>query len=86
MAIQNLAFNRGKIFWDGRAESLEEQALAPVEDEIELHESWDNVERKFRRHSDYPKLFREAFGIEKKSEIESINKEVNKLYAKMVDS
>lgn len=69
MAIQNVGFNRVGLFWDGRSESLEDQALLPVEDEIELHESWENVEAKFRRHSDYPQLFREAFGIETKKEI-----------------
>ena len=69
MAIVNLAFNTKGFFWDGRSESLETQALVPVEDHLELNESWDNVLEKLRRHDEYPTLFRGAFGIERKSEI-----------------
>lgn len=69
MALQNLGFNREGFFWDGRTKTLEEQALLPVEDPIELHEDWENVEKKLRQHADYPKRFREAFDIESKTEI-----------------
>ncbi|MCB0552244.1 MAG: cytochrome C peroxidase [Phaeodactylibacter sp.] len=69
MAIFNLAFNANGFFWDGRAATLEAQALAPVEDHLELNESWDNVEEKLRQHPEYPALFRQAFGIERKSEL-----------------
>jgi cytochrome c peroxidase len=69
MAIVNMAFNNHGFFWDGRAATLEDQALLPVEDHTELNEEWDNVEKKLRRHNDYPALFRKAFGIERKSQI-----------------
>ncbi|MCB0568341.1 MAG: cytochrome C peroxidase [Phaeodactylibacter sp.] len=69
MALINLAFNANGFFWDGRAASLEAQALAPVEDHTELNESWDNVMEKLRRHPEYPTMFRQAFGIERKSEM-----------------
>ncbi|GJM32428.1 MAG: cytochrome-c peroxidase [Saprospiraceae bacterium] len=69
MSIVNMAYNNDGFFWDGRAESLEAQALLPVEDHLELNESWENVVEKLRRHPDYPQLFRKAFGLEKKSEI-----------------
>lgn len=69
MSLANLAFNPKGFFWDGRVQTLEEQALIPVEDHIELNESWENVEKKLQRHKNYPALFRKAFGIEKKSEI-----------------
>ncbi len=69
MSIVNMAYNNDGFFWDGRAESLEDQALLPVEDHLELNESWENVEEKLRRHAEYPQMFRKAFGIEKKSEI-----------------
>ncbi len=69
MALVNLAFNSNGFFWDGRVETLEEQALIPVEDHIELNESWDKVEEKLRRHPAYPALFREAFGVQRKAEI-----------------
>ena len=69
MAIMNVGFNRLGLFWDGRVKTLEEQALLPVEDEIELHEDWPNVVNKFKRHPDYPRRFRQAFGITNTSEI-----------------
>lgn len=69
MSLVNLAYNTRGFFWDGRARSLEEQALIPVEDHTEMADSWDNVELKLRAHDSYPQRFRAAFGIEKKSEI-----------------
>lgn len=57
------------FFWDGRAKSLEDQALRPVEDPIELHNTWPNLVEKLKKHPTYPKMFREAFGIEDRSEI-----------------
>lgn len=69
MSIVNMAFNINGFFWDGRAITLEDQALFPVEDHLEMNEDWANVEQKLRKHADYPALFRKAFGIEKKSEL-----------------
>lgn len=50
------------LFWDGRAESLEAQALQPVVNPIEMGENWDHVVEKLNRHPDYPLLFANAFG------------------------
>lgn len=69
MAVMNVGFINKGLFWDGRSTSLEDQAKRPVEDPIELHENWSNVEIKLRRHAQYPALFRKAFGIENKREI-----------------
>lgn len=69
MSLLNVAFHYSGLFWDGRAETLEEQALLPVEDPVELMENWPNVEAKLRRHADYPADFRKAFGIRNKSDI-----------------
>lgn len=69
MPLVNLAFNPNGFFWDGRRASLEEQALDPIEDHLEMADTWENVEQKLRRHSDYPQRFKAAFGIEKKPEI-----------------
>ena len=69
MPLLNLAFNNRGFFWDGRVNTLEEQALLPVEDEIELHDTWENVICKLTNHPDYPSFFRQAFGIQDKSEI-----------------
>jgi cytochrome c peroxidase len=53
-----------KAFWDGRAASLEHQALEPVVNPIEMKETWPNVVRKLQRHKDYPELFGRAFGTD----------------------
>ena len=69
MPLINLAFNVKGFFWDGRAATLEEQALLPIEDHLEMDDTWENVAAKLRRHPTYPAYFRQAFGIERKSEI-----------------
>ena len=69
MALINLAFIKSGFFWDGRSSTLEEQALIPVEDPIEMHNTWSNVINKLQLDKDYPTLFRKAFGIENKVEI-----------------
>lgn len=69
MTLLNVGFSNTGLFWDGRVATLEEQALIPVEDPIELHDSWPNVEAKLQRHKDYPTMFRKAFGIENNTEI-----------------
>ena len=50
------------LTWDGKARSLEEQAVTPVESIVEMHSVWDDVVAKFRRHPQYPALFRDVFG------------------------
>ena len=57
------------LFWDGRADNLEKQAIEPVQNPIELHEVWPNVVIKLKRHSMYPEMFRKAFGISNKEDI-----------------
>jgi cytochrome c peroxidase len=52
------------LFWDGRARTLEEQALEPVPNPIEMHQPWDGAVAKLQRHPLYPDLFRAAFGSE----------------------
>lgn len=70
MALINLAFVPGLEFnWDGKFPDLATQAIEPVENPIELHEDWDNVEEKFRCHPTYPEYFRKAFGIESSNDI-----------------
>ena len=70
MSLLNAAYFFNGLFWDGRSPHLEDQAKRPVEDVIELHDTWDHVEEKLRRHQDYPGMFREAFGISNSNEID----------------
>ena len=62
-------FNNVGLFWDGRSDNLEKQAIEPVQNPIELHEVWPNVILKLKRHSNYPEMFRKSFGIASKEEI-----------------
>jgi cytochrome c peroxidase len=69
MSLINIGFVQSGLFWDGRVKTLEEQALLPIEDPIELHNTWPEVIYKLKAHPKYPRLFREAFGISNTSEI-----------------
>ncbi len=69
MSLINVGFQSKGLFWDGRSMTLEDQALHPVENPVEMAEIWDNVEVKLQRHKDYQKRFRQAFGIENSLEI-----------------
>jgi len=62
-ALANLAWDN-KFFWDGRANSLEEQSLGPIENPIELHETLENVIAKLEADPLYPPMFEAAFGTE----------------------
>ncbi len=64
MSLLNIAYANNGLFWDGRAASLEAQALLPVEDPVEMHHTWPNVVESLKQHPVYPELFRKAFGIE----------------------
>lgn len=61
MSIQNLIWDKD-FFWDGRSKSLEEQALIPIEDPIELHQSLDDAIEKLKNSEIYPVKFKNAFG------------------------
>ena len=61
MPLFNLLWSRS-FFWDGRAASLEDQALEPVQRSVEMGEDWDRVVAKLERHAEYPALFARAFG------------------------
>lgn len=50
------------LFWDGRRTSLEDQALEPVPNPIEMHQSWPEAMSKLNIHPEYPDLFFAAFG------------------------
>ena len=63
MPLFNLAWNYdNKFFWDGRESGLENQAFEPVTNPIEMHTTWAEVTEKLQQHSEYPELFKVAFG------------------------
>ncbi|HUT53425.1 MAG TPA: cytochrome c peroxidase [bacterium] len=51
-------------FWDGRAGSLEEQALGPIANPIEMGETLDNVVRKLNAIPGYREQFQAVFGTD----------------------
>ena len=58
--IINAAF--GVIFmWDGRADSLEEQALGPIQAEVEMAMPLDELLSRLKAIKEYPPLFEAAF-------------------------
>ncbi len=61
MVLQNLGWET-RFFWDGRAMSLEQQILEPVENPIEMHETWPNAVAKLQADPAYQQLFADAFG------------------------
>ena len=51
-------------FWDGRAKSLEDQAPQPIQNELEMRNTPENVERTLRASGEYQKEFQEVFGTD----------------------
>ena len=52
----------GKFFWDERAATLEDQALMPFRDPVEMGLTLAQLETLVRSRSHYPPLFEAAFG------------------------
>jgi cytochrome c peroxidase len=48
-------------FWDGRGSSLEEQALGPIHNPVEMGETLENVVRKLNAIPGYKRQFQEVF-------------------------
>jgi cytochrome c peroxidase len=64
MSLENLAW-KDSFFWDGRAASVREQVLQPIQNPIEMHESLTNLVAKIAADGDYRHLFANAFGSPK---------------------
>lgn len=62
MPIFNLAWNKIGFFWDGRSDLLRHQSLLPIQDELEMKETIENVINKLSQNSLYISHFNKAFG------------------------
>jgi len=60
MPLFNLAWKH-EFFWDGRAKSLREQVLMPIQDHREMDESLERIREKLTASPEYEPLFRAAF-------------------------
>jgi cytochrome c peroxidase len=49
-------------FWDGRMETLEEQAVGPIENPVEMDIPLSSVVEKLNKHAQYRKFFIKLFG------------------------
>ncbi len=58
--IINSAFNHHQ-FWDGRSRTLEEQALLPIQDKVEMNMILDELIKKLNAIDGYKTLFDEAY-------------------------
>lgn len=64
MTLLNLAWKHN-FFWDGRATSLRQQVLMPIQEHDEMDESLENVAKKISADPHYSPLFAKAFGSAK---------------------
>jgi len=60
MPIANLAYSP-QLFWDGKAGSLEQQALFLIQSQAEMHEDLFNAIKELQESEKYPDLFYSAF-------------------------
>lgn len=61
MSLSNLHW-QNRFFWNGRAASLEEQAIQPIEDEREMNLPIAEAVNRLQADEQYPALFENAFG------------------------
>ncbi|HUR47324.1 MAG TPA: MbnP family protein, partial [Candidatus Saccharimonadales bacterium] len=64
MPLANLAWQKN-FFWDGRANSLREQVLAPIQAAHEMNETLERVVAKLEKDPEYVRQFKQAFGQER---------------------
>lgn len=80
--LSNAAYyGSGRAFWDERAASLEEQALMPIQDPVEMGTNLDQLREELAATDFYPQLFQDAFGSP-----EITNDKIGKALAQFVRS
>ncbi len=62
MSVVNMAWNENEFFWDGRSHLLRDQSLLPIQDELEMDETLENVITKLKARELYTNQFIRAFG------------------------
>lgn len=63
MPLVNVRYYRsGRMFWDERAASLEDQVLMPIQDDVEMGLTLEELERRVADAPLYGPLFEDAFG------------------------
>ena len=62
MSIVNVLWSSPRMFWDGRAVSLEDQALQPIADHKEMNLPIKEAVMRLRDIPEYQEKFKDAFG------------------------
>jgi len=57
-----MAWNNNEFFWDGRAHLLRDQAILPIQDELEMDETLENVLGKLAEEKVYRDQFTRVYG------------------------
>lgn len=60
--IINVGYNR-RQFWDGRATSLEQQSVVPIENPDEMNQNLKELVKELKKDPDYVKQFEKAFHV-----------------------
>ena len=60
-SLLNVAYG-SPLFWDGRAQTLEQQALLPIQNPVELGSKLDGVLARLQADADYARDFAAAYG------------------------
>ena len=59
--VLNLAWGKDHYFWDGRAKTLEEQALGPIQADVEMNMDLKDLVKRLQGIPEYKKWFEIAF-------------------------
>lgn len=73
--ILNIAY-QNRQFWDGRAKTMEDQALGPIEAAVEMDQNLDELVKELKAISGYVTLFNEAYpqlGVSKEAIAKAIS-------------
>lgn len=62
MSLANLLWGPQRFFWDGRVESLEQQALEPLKHVDEMAQDLDELLSELENDEVYPTMFESAYG------------------------
>jgi len=63
MSLLNARFyQNGHFFWDERADTLEDQVLMPIQNEVEMGLTLEELVSRVKAKEYYPELFEKAFG------------------------
>ncbi len=74
MTILNVSFAT-TLFWDGRAATIEDQSVMPIQDQLEMKEHLDAAVEKIATIKGYQELFSKAFA-DKKVSLQNIQKAI----------